>query len=397
MNVFGIDYDQVHCSVALREQGDGTAVLRVVSDGARTLIPLAVANRSNVGEAELQWGSHALRNRRDGPAPLRADLNDPGPWLSAPGAPLFMQQLSRHLYGYIGRVYPNRISGYATVVAAPAQDPDTISKVKRLLEDAGLGEAEVISPPQALLCDWLSRLARSTALPRVIVAMAIGDAAASAWAIRLKVRPDGSPEVVKASPATWSLPVGHEHLASRVLSMVWERAGIVPTEAPRAAELALSDAVILLARSLGQVSKQGVVEWRGPLASQMYTDLRLQRRQVESWPEAQRWTIELPRLAQDAVAGLGEECAPDLIVLGGIGACWPFAAGAIKHLGAIEAVPPVWESVARGSAWWPVFAAGWPTTESRQQTLQLAETKEISDVNDAPALRSKLPPPWKRD
>jgi hypothetical protein len=139
------------------------------------------------------------------------------------------------------------------------------------------------------------------------------------------------------------------------------------------------------------------VEWRGPLASHMYTDLRLQRRQVESWPEAQRWTIELPRLAQDAVAGLGEECAPDLIVLGGIGVCWPFAAGAIKHLGAIEVVPQVWESVARGSASWPVFADGWPTTASRQQTLQLAETKEISDTNDAAALRFKQQPPWKRD
>jgi hypothetical protein len=395
MNVFGIDYDQVHCCIALREQCDRSMLLRVVGDGARSLIPLVVANRDGIGTTPMQWGSSAVRYRGDEQQPLRSDWQVCSPWLTSPGAPRFVRQLFQHLRGYIGRVDPAPSSGYATVVATMAQETDVSSKVKDLFCQAGFTETEVISHPQALLCDWLSQSAERTAWPSVVVAVAIGDTTTSALAIKL-ITTGGAPRVEAASPAGSFLPIGHEHLARRLLSMVWERSGIAPTEAPPDSELALSDAVIGFAQSLGRARREEVVEWRGPLAGHMFTDLQIQRQEVENWPEPRRWRDGLPRLVEEAVAGLGQEFGSGLVVLGGIGACWPFATETLKGVGAVELLPQVWESVARGSAWWPVFSVGWPSVAPRQ-IIQQSERKEIEETFEESGQSSGPLPPWERD
>jgi hypothetical protein len=397
MNAFGIDYDQVHCCVALRERCEGATMLRMVSDGARTLIPLAIAGRQDVREAQIKWGSRALGHGNEAQALSRASLGVPGPWLTSPGASGFVAQLSEHLCGYLGQVNPNRENGYATVVATLAQDNQAVPELKSLFGGAGFGEADIIFPPQALLCDWLSRVTEGTALPRVIVGVVIGDAAVSALAVELKVSPGSPPSLEAVSPASWFLPVGHEHLARRVVSMVWERAGVAPKESPPDAELALSDAAVGFALSMGRVRKEEVVKWMGPLANQMFTELRLQRREVESWPEPQLWMAELPCLVQDAVGGLGYGYRPELVILGGIGACWPFAEAALEQVGFVEVLPQAWESVARGSAWWPAFAAEWPAIGAHRQTVELAEGRETSETHGALGGRLALRPPWERD
>ena len=105
-------------------------------------------------------------------------------------------------------------------------------------------------------------------------------------------------------------------------------------------------------RVLGRGRADECVEWDGPLAERMFETLRLSREECREWPEVTALTDVLPSVIRQAVAAVSANERLDLIVVGGAGASWPFAADCAEALGTVwkSGFPP--EDVARGAACW---------------------------------------------
>ena len=391
MNSIGVDYDQLHCSLALWEACDGTPVLRVVSDGARTLIPTAVAMG---GDGSLAWGSKAVVAPPPGSIQKRGSLTEVGPWLSSPVTSDFAKGVFQHLKMHLGRVEPTKRNGYETVVAALARKEATSQQVTTLFAGAGFSEVLLIDPCEALLCRWMGERMGNPAgrdrLPQRVLTVWIGDTGTACGAFQLGTEDGGTIRAESACLPNRCLAAGHGHMTARLREMIADRAGgLSETE-----EIAVEDAILEFATRLGKASPEEPVEWRGATASRLFTNLRIRRREVELWPEAVLWKSELPSLAEAAAKGLEGTGALELAIFGGIGGIWSCAQGALEEICHVFSMPEPWVAVASGAAIRPLFelatanilnekASGTSSVKTALSSLSLKHT-------------SGPRPPWER-
>ena len=402
MNVFGIDYGRTSSVIVLREGG---TVIRSVGDGLRNVIPhsaLAVQD-----SAAPCWGSHAALSNVPGlatcaptpralpvtpsqrqndaflmQAPLPTETralttNDlvPGPWTKEPEAGLFWSGLQDRLFRYLGRMAATEDNGYRVVVAiSPGDKTDAPDVISRFAHRAGLQDIEVIRATDALVSRFIAspeggRASAQTA-PLSAVAVALGDVATDVSGYRLLPQsvssevPGLRAERIESGFA--SLPFGSAHWLLRLTDDFHQH---LREPLPQGQELLLQDAAREFGAALGRAaSDDTLVPWNGPFRDRMYSPLRLCVQDcLRDWPEVSGLVRDLPEQIREAAREAGsDDGIPDILLLGGAGARWPFAMDAVRQIAEADAAKKllIWQSdtsdedIARGASWWPEVASG---------------------------------------
>lgn len=349
MNAIGIDYQRTLCVVCLREGPCSTTKIRSVGDGWRHLIPTAVLGGT-------QWGSDALLasdpSRLWGKDRLADD-----PWLDELGAALFWQGLYRRLYAYLGYMQPTRLNGYHTVVSLPAAHYEPARKqITHFCREVGLRDTTVIPVTDAILCRWMTEQTQAETGESIVAVAAIGDTSSTVRAYRFQYRGARYPGILSASQVISLAEIGQAWWIQKILTLVNER---TEQQFSLEYELGLRDAAIELGTQLSRANPTQLVAWAGPLQKNLFTPLQLTRSQCSAWPEVTRLTRILPDAIQDAVTQVANRATPYMLLIGGVGAVWPFAKDAATQLVAEAKIwqsPTPQEDGAWGAACWPEVA-----------------------------------------
>lgn len=397
MNGIGIDYQQTLSVLCLREGQGAVSHLRSVGDGLRHLIPNAALD-------EERWGSRALlSSAADG---LRqGDPTCPGPWLDEVGSPIFWRGIAQRLYTYLSRVKPTRQHGFDVVTCLISADHQAAAQqVKQFCQEAALNDVMFIPATDALLCRWLNEHPNLPSEESVVTVAAIGDTATQVAAYRIQ-QSTLQPRV-QSSSAPQCLPIGHATWMSRLLIQVHAQLS-EPLSAGY--DLALRDAALEYLKHLGRIGTTEELEWKGLLRERMYAPLRLSQQDCRSWPEAIEFLRALPIALRAALSQMSSANAPDMIVLGGIGALWPFVAEAAAEVGPLwrSAIPQ--EDLARGAACWSEASSHSHSFLGTQAGLLPTRSESVAalpdhitwDEAEGEAIEgeessSDLIPPWKR-
>jgi len=136
----------------------------------------------------------------------------------------------------------------------------------------------------------------------------------------------------------------------------------------------------------------------------MYATLELSAAECELWPEVMKLTAALPSAIRRSAGALKPGASPDVVIVGGVGAGWPFARDVASAVGQVwQSRDPV-ASVALGSALWP--EVGGPgdidalALPAKGKTLDEAARRESGHeiVGEPSADDSEvLAPPWERN
>jgi hypothetical protein len=362
MNTIGIDYQQTLSVIYLRE-GRGTAQFRSIGDGLRHLIP-------NVALGENLWGSRALQT--DHPEELsRGHPTQEGPWLDGSGVLPFWRGIAQRLYSYLGRVNPVLKNGYQIVVGLQAADfTDAAERIEEICREAGLNDITSVRACDVLLCRWLGEAIIKDPGKQAVVTVVVGDTITTISVYRLQWDSNNRLSRLTSNQVCQHLPFGHTQWMAKLLSMVLAR---FSEPLDPAYELAIQDACIEFVQRLAKERDDCIVEWTGFLREWMYAPLGLTRRDCAMWPEAQRFCEALPAAVNNVLTTVTNTSSPDQIVIGGIGALWPFVTGAAAHIG------PLWLSgapqgdIARGCTWWPEFRSLFSETPLLIETVPMGE------------------------
>jgi|GEM_PF-5553451 len=307
VNGIGVDYQPSHCVVALRE---GTGIpprTRSVGDGIRQI----VAN----------------------PAELFSD--------GAPNAD-FWRRIADRLYIFLGRVRPVSDNGYEVVIAT-ARDPEGIA---RTAHTVGLTDVTGILPADALVARWLIETAGRQTDRGLIVAVTVGEivTTVSSYAVTLDGRglprvERGRGQVVGAGYQTW-LPIFFDRVRQRLVE-----------ETDVAHDATLFDSAVEFGAKLRTTPAGKNVEWHGPWPDRLYDPLRVTREECEAWDPVRNWMNRVGGMVGDIALGSGGSSI-SRILIGGIGAVWPFAADAVARWGKVWQSGAPWLDLAAGAAWW---------------------------------------------
>jgi hypothetical protein len=336
MNAIGVDYQRTLSVVCLREGESRAARVRLVGDGRRPLIPNAV-------HAAGAWGSAALCEDLAEDA-VQPDLAG-GPWTDRPAVALW-KGLYERLYHFLGRVRPKEEEGFRVVVAIQAEDQAAAAGgVERLAREAGFADVAVIPAATTVLCRWLAEQEPGAAGERVVAVAAVGDTSAQVAGYRVASDTGRPPRVVQAAPPTSLGGTGHAWWTATLLRHVRDRLAEPPSACD---EPALREAALEFGARLGRSAGDGPLAYTGPCHEQLASPLSFRPAECAAWPEAAALTLWLPDALREATRAVAGKPRPDLILVGGVGAAWPFAAEAARLVG------PVWpsdspeEDVARG-------------------------------------------------
>ena len=350
MNTIGIDYEQTLSVVCLGEGSGGFMGVRNVGDGLRSIIPNAV-------HGEDLWGSRAL----EAGAKI-ADVVD-GPWLAEPDASQFWLGLYQRLYAFSGRIAPTSKKGYRLVAGLQAVDWRAATEgVERLCGQAGFGDPTCISATDALLARHLAERRRIPTGDTVITAVAVGDTSTAVCSYRLRRDAQGAglPRLLARDSTPRHLPYGHAHWAGRLLVNISD---LFTEPIHSGYDLAMRDSALEFGSRLRRAPAGRAVTWTGPLRDKLYTPLELTVADCCAWPEAAPLVRQLPDMIRESAAALepsgGRAARPDLILVGGVGALWPFAVIAAATVGPVQQSNSPEEDVARGAALWPEVETLW--------------------------------------
>lgn len=392
MNAFGIDYGRTLSIVSLRDGKGPRARTRLVGDGFRASIPHATSAPSSPPTLEdpLLWGSRALEAKARGGA-LRPEENLAGLWLERPGAMLFWQGMMQRLTAYVGRVKPLPSNGYDTIIALPSESiEDTSVQLSDLCREAGFEGVTIVPSPHALLCRWMMEV---VVMPwgegaQTVASVSVGDDSISVCAYRVTMRGPNMPQIT-ASSRCFSIPeCGSARWGHRLLQEVANRWREMPEIGD---EMALRDAANEFGARLSRARQDEQVEWDGPLAERMFENLRLSRRECREWPEVGPLVQELPTLLHQTAHAVNESGRLDLVLVGGVGAMWPFAAEvAASEFRMWQSGFPL-EDVARGAAFWPEVG------ESNLQMLPLDGSAYGSTLTPLSSLPDSEPDTFSSD
>jgi hypothetical protein len=327
MSTLGIDYQQTLLSICLREGSYQNACFRFISDGTQTLIPNVIYQ-----DAQNQlWGSKALRNTEF------SCLTNVSYWeeLSHSNSHIW-NHIYRHLYNFLGRIAPTPENNYQLVVAPQAENYSQVAKnIERVCLTAGFKSATIISTPVAILSRWVAEYAISEIrAPKIVVVVAVGDVSTIVSAYELYPNTQQSFPPFYLTNASSRIHIHNTGLAywnAKLLSIVSTK-----LKNPVTAEynLGMRDAALEFGRYLGKVDRHQSLNWNGLLKHNMYTSLDITRSQCEVWSEVSNLTLRLPKAIEQALSAIGSK-QPDLILVGGAGAIYPFAKDIATKLGKV--------------------------------------------------------------
>lgn len=357
MNGIGIDLNASVCRVQFGETLAGRCVHHAMSDGVRRCIPRIVGSRGS-------WASEAAAD-----AALQA----------GPDAELaFWRGLQKRLRDHLGGLRPDPRDGWRVTVACECE-PDK----KTLLRDlgaVGLERCALISPTDALIAAFATSTDAAAFAGRVVVSIAVGELQAEVRAVRLGAR--ARPGARSACAVLAGL--GHGAWRDHLRQVLYER---LPQEPGLSRRLAIDDSIAAYARDFAQGAADCDRAWFGAGSDQLFSEVTARRGDMREWPQVRVLEARLPLAVAAAARELGEP-EPSLIVLGGLGAGWPFVRAALP-----ERVP-VWRSpgdedlVAIGAAVWPLLDSTNPATPT------LVDRGVMPLVGSAPTRTEAAP--WQR-
>jgi hypothetical protein len=398
MNVFGIDYQRTLSVISLREGRNANNSPHSVGDGLRTLIPNTVLG-------DKLWGSRALLSVEPGRLSGSETLAD-GPWLDEPGASLFWRGLYRRLFSYIGRVRPTMQEGYRVVVSIQAADYQAAAEdIKQLCHIVGLNNTACIPATDALLCRWMAEQSTNEEREHLVTAIAVGDTSVLIRAYRVQCETGRFPRIVAAGQPVHLVRAGLAWWVTRVLELVHARFN---EPIPLGHELALRDAVIEFGTQLGRTYPSREIEWTGLFRERMYAPVKVTLQDCKSWPEVASLHLALPAAIRDTSVAAGGGTKPDLVVLGGVGAVWPFTRSVIA---AAEPKLEIWQSdnpledVSCGATWWPLVGEAYMDQLQQESRPAPSRAAEYTNRTARPSVEppdvgidsdTDVLPPWKR-
>lgn len=366
MSTIGIDFSRTSTVACLREGVIPACRWQLISDGNRIRIPNAVDGKG-------RWGSVAVAADEDdltgGYLQLEAE-----PWLTGPQPRMFWERMAARFTSFLGRVEPLAKNGYGVVIAP---ETSTFLSTSTLLTQmcchgavSALDGATCIPPQRAVLSRWLAEInLRGSAN---VIAVTVGETIVAASAYAIEFIQGKSPHVVRCGPTSFVTGTGsawwEQSVATRIVDLA--NADVHTTHT-----IEMRDSLLAIATRLRLSAHDSSFEWQGPFSDRMFHPIELDRSWFRNLPEVQSFLIDLPRLVSDAWNGFGNR--PDAILLGGVGACWPFALEALEGTWQFHNVP-VWQStnpledVARGAALWPLFASWshrtlWTDLQNKQE------------------------------
>ncbi|WP_182906764.1 hypothetical protein [Microbispora sp. H13382] len=390
IGVIGVDAQRSRTCVVLGETGraDGIVETRLTSvgDGCRHLVPNACAPG--------MWGSVAAEAQPDG-------------WPVDPWSDGFLRGLRDRLWSYLGRVPPDLEQGYQVSVVLPPAGRDSAppggavsaDAVRARFAAAGMPGATIVDPAEALVCRWL---AEPSALPYAghVVAVACGETWTAVAVYRVTRGEDaggGGPRISRLSTVPVHAAHGSGAWCAELVRRVTERCA-----GERVSPLVMADGVLEFGARLRGRDAIRPLEWTGPHAARLYTPLRLSRAELSSWESVRLITDELSGMVH--AAGLPPRQTA-LVLLGGVGAVWPWYADALRQFGQIWQSNEPERDLAAGAVHFPELRtqlAEAPTFRpASPRSLVEHEPGETGAQGDeagaaAPAVDASELPPWLR-
>lgn len=356
----GLDLQHSRTMIVVRE---GARQLPV-GDGQRRLVPNSLDGP--------RWGSAAAEAILRGGSPVAGWLSR---WRTDPWSQPFLSGVHDRLTAFLGQVRPVHSNGYFVYLSTAHGTPqDALDRCA----SAGLTDTFAVESGEALICRWLAEPAVGRWKGRV-AAVACGEDWTSATPYDVD-RSDDRITVTRTGPVV-SRAVGSGPWCFELAANVLERCreGV-----PATALLPLLDGVLEFASTL---RGRDTAEWTGPLTDQLFAPLTFTYSELAARPSVGRVASAVRELIR------ATSTAPDLVIVGGPGAVWPFISEALHDVG------PVWRSwepeqdLATGAAWWPVlqpFFDGVPAPA-------LLPGKAAEPAGPVPAdAQGQPPPPWLR-
>lgn len=358
MNGIGIDLGATVCRVQLGESVAGRSVQQPLSDGVRRCIPRLIGSSGS-------WASAAA-----------ADTTT----LAGPDADLaFWRGLQKRLRNHLGGLRPDPRDGWRVTVACESEC-DTATLQGNLVA-AGFERCTLIAPSDALIAAYAISADAASLAGRVVVSIAIGEMQAEVRAVRLGARARQGEQSARAV-----LPgLGHGVWRDHLRKVLYER---LPEEPNLSRRLAIDDSIAAYAREFSQGPVDHDRAWFGAGSDQLFSAVTTRRGDMHQWPHVRLLEARLPLAVAAAVRELGD-ADPALIILGGLGAGWPFVRAALP-----ERVP-VWRSrgdedlVAIGAAIWPLLESNGPGS-----TPLASDGRAVPVISNTPARTDVAP--WQR-
>ena len=345
--------------------------MMVVREGAQRL-PVGDGQRRLVPNAQIGtlWGSPAAEAILSGGSPQAEWLSR---WRTDPWSEAFLTGVHDRLTGFLGQVRPIHSNGYFVYLST---GPDTPGNALELCAAAGLADTVPVESGEALICRWLAESAVGD-WTGAVATVACGEN----WtmATPYTVERSGGRIVVTRTGGCVSRAVGGGSWCTELASNVLERCreGI-----PATALLPLLDGVLELAAALRDGE---TTEWAGPLTDQLFAPLMFTPHELSSRPSVERVTTTVCELVRAT-------SAPDLLIVGGPCAVWPFIPDALRELA------PLWQSrepeqdLAVGAACWPVLQPFFSGVPDPAVLSGHAAEPSVQTTTDSQAPQ----PPWLR-
>ena len=355
----GLDVQHSRTMIVVRE---GAQQLPV-GDGQRRLVPNA--------QAGGLWGSPAAEAILSSGSPRVEWLSR---WRTDPWSEPFLTGVHDRLTGFLGQVRPIHSNGYFVYLST---GPDTPGNAVELCASAGLADTVPVESGEALMCRWLAEPAAGD-WKGAVATVACGEN----WttATPYTVERSGARIVVTRTGRCVSRAVGGGSWCTELAADVLERCreGV-----PAAALLPLLNGVLELASAL---RCRETVEWAGPLTDQLFAPLTFTHQELISRPSVERTITAVRELVRATSA------APDLLIIGGPCAVWPFIPEALRDLA------PLWQSrepeqdLAVGAAWWPVLQPFFADVPAPAVPVKAAERRTSAETTS----QADPQPPWLR-
>jgi hypothetical protein len=431
----GVDPQHSRTAIALREGMGKQMHPSQVGDGRRRLVPNALG-------PEGMWGSVAVERFLEQAGDITAATDQLLGWRIDPWSPSFLGGLHDRLVAYLGQASPTLRHGYQVFVCTDKADttgwsdrgakdtedgpPVTARSAARRYAAAGLTDVTFVRPTDALLCrwvaDWVADPAASGVLgpapltKATVMVVACGESwtAVTGYTILLGEERQlisylpGTAGRLERGCGEWTFELAREIMARC-------REGT-----PASSTLALLDAILEFGAFLGTQRHDDTIEWSGPLSDVMVTPLRVRRRDRAAQEQVRRTTDGVAELVGKALPEAGP--ARPVIVIGGIGAVWPYLTDALQELGRDRVT--LWRSsepehdLAVGATWWPelrgLFARSGELRPAARSAAEadaprvpgavaeltapsIGHSEPRDNADSAPSRRLEDLPPWERD
>lgn len=354
MSAFGVDLQDTLIQVVLREGASLQVRHRSIGDGIRDVIPCFAA-----GDA---IGERAVRALGAASTPAAGDE--------------FWRAVRARLSAFLGRVDPTARNGYSFCFAiSPSAFEARQKDLARTLASSGWEQPLMASSPCALAATTLvSEHGR-------VVAIVVGEHESSMQSFDV----DAGARRLSAAGSATIVDVGMRAWEGELLRTVTQRARHVPP-IDALLKIEFSAAAMEFATGLSRAPRDQPVLWQGPLAHAAFLELALSSDDCMQWPSVRQ-------LDQAIAAFFKFEPSPDVVVVGGVGAAWPFAASAASRFGRIWPSGAPSEEVARGAAY---LATGKVSLDGPPFAMLPPAVVPEPEVPDGPRFDEEQTPPWLR-